>query len=148
MSIRVHSEFFLPSEIFFFFFLILRFLLPWFLLPLKWCPSPSPPPARTLDFPPPWHLSSELTRNVLPRCFPSILLPLPALADRAGRGLRAAPAGRVSIGDILAGRSVALPPLHPVTHVRLAALPVTRPLPPGRSPARRPSGLQAPDPSW
>ncbi|KAJ8777854.1 hypothetical protein J1605_014111 [Eschrichtius robustus] len=63
---------------------------------------------------------------------------------RNGRGRD----GRVSIGDILAGPSVALPPLRPVTHVRLAALPVTRPLPPGRSPARRPSGLQAPDPSW
>ena len=88
------------------------------------------------------------TEYSLPRCLSSLLLllPLPALAYRAGRW--AAPAGRVSIGDILAGRSVALPPLHPVTHVRLAALPVTRPRPSGHSPARGLPDVKTPDQSW
>lgn len=61
------------------------------------------------------------------------------------RGPRAAPAGRVSIGDILAGPSVALPPLHPVTHVRPAALSHAASAS-GTQP--RASAFRTPDPSW
>lgn len=68
-----------------------------------------------------WETSRSLSWCPAPRT-PAAPPPLPAAAA-------AAPAGRVSIGDILAGPPVALPPLHPVTHVRPAALPVTRPVP-------------------
>lgn len=68
-----------------------------------------------------WETSRSLSWCPAPRT-PAAPPPLPAAAA-------AAPAGRVSIGDILAGPPVALPPLHPVTHARPAALPVTRPVP-------------------
>lgn len=122
-------------------FLKFKFKLYGFSFHMLGAGHPSPPPVLWTLLHPGTSPESSLRTVFLVAFLPSShFLPWPTA--------RAAPAGRVSIGDILAGPSVALPPLHPVTHVRLAALPVTRPLPPGRSPARRPSGLQAPDPSW
>lgn len=120
LCISFHSDFFLLSEVFrvcgggllCFKFYGFSFHINRTNLPL--------PSAGPLDFSPFRHLSSELTENGLPRCFSSLLPPTSCLGRP--RGPRAAPAGRVSIGDILAGPSVALPPLHPVTHVRPAAL--------------------------
>ncbi|VCW70811.1 unnamed protein product [Gulo gulo] len=124
------------------FYFLFLFFFNFTSLPHISCNLPRPY-ASILDFSPSWHPSGELTQNGLPRCFSSLLPPTSCLGRT--RGPRAAPAGRVSIGDILAGPSVALPPLHPVTHVRPAAL----------SHAASASGTQprapafrTPDPSW
>uniref|UniRef100_M3Z0S0 Uncharacterized protein n=1 Tax=Mustela putorius furo TaxID=9669 RepID=M3Z0S0_MUSPF len=79
------------------------------------------------------------------RCYSSLRSYGSCMGPDKVSALHRAPGGRVSIGDILAGPSVALPPLHPVTHVRPAAL----------SHAASASGTQprapafrTPDPSW
>lgn len=133
MSVSFGSKFLPPEMIFFFFF----FYGLSFHLSRTRPPPPPTPPLELWTFPHPGIFPENSLRTVFLVAFlssSSHFLPWPVARARA------APAGRISIGDILAGLSVALPPLHPVTHVRLAALPVTRPLPLGRSPARRPSG--------